>query len=97
MSKRKVISFSLIMISLIFSLLLKHSNIHTQKTLVFHTKECPFVTSSLPINNYAHPCNNKYSANQSWWSWLSGDSRSINFHYLDLVELLNSSSYTVSK
>ncbi len=30
------------------------------------------------------------AANQSWFSWLSGKSRSSQFHYLDLLELLES-------
>ena len=30
------------------------------------------------------------AANQSWFSWLTGKSRSSQFHYLDLLELLES-------
>ena len=30
----------------------------------------------------------------SWFSWISGDSRSAQFHYLDLLELLTSSEDT---
>ena len=28
-------------------------------------------------------------AKQSWFAWLTGDSRSAQFHYLDLLELLS--------
>tara|TARA_B100000700_G_scaffold161964_1_gene179324 strand:+ start:8158 stop:8469 length:312 start_codon:yes stop_codon:yes gene_type:complete len=31
-------------------------------------------------------CN--HQAQQSWFAWLTGDSRSAQFHYLDLLELL---------
>ncbi|MBB1279962.1 hypothetical protein [Pseudoalteromonas sp. SR41-1] len=33
----------------------------------------------------------KAEEESSWFSWLTGDSRSAQFHYLDLLELLTSS------
>lgn len=42
-------------------------------------------TSYLPIGS----CQAR-AANQSWFSWLTGKSRSSQFHYLDLLELLES-------
>ena len=33
----------------------------------------------------------KIEEESSWFSWLTGDSRSAQFHYLDLLELLTSS------
>jgi len=33
----------------------------------------------------------KVEEESSWFSWLTGDSRSAQFHYLDLLELLTSS------
>ncbi|MEM5507902.1 hypothetical protein WNY98_03370 [Pseudoalteromonas sp. AS71] len=33
----------------------------------------------------------KVEEESSWFSWLAGDSRSAQFHYLDLLELLSSS------
>ena len=39
----------------------------------------------LPVGN----CQAR-AANQSWLSWLTGKSRSSQFHYLDLLELLES-------
>ena len=33
----------------------------------------------------------KVEEDSSWFSWLTGDSRSAQFHYLDLLELLTSS------
>ena len=51
---------------------------------------CP---SQLEANNLnslpAGSCQVK-AANQSWLSWLTGKSRSSQFHYLDLLELLES-------
>lgn len=32
-----------------------------------------------------------HETRSSWFSWLAGDSRSAQFHYLDLLELLSSS------
>lgn len=32
------------------------------------------------------------AANQSWMAWLTGNSRSSQFHYLDLLELLSRDS-----
>jgi len=31
------------------------------------------------------------ASNKSWFSWLTGNSRSAQFHYLDLLELLSDS------
>lgn len=41
-------------------------------------------------NNEQTPasCSKEASKNVSWGSWLVGDSRSTQFHYLDLLELL---------
>lgn len=36
-------------------------------------------------------CESK-AANQSWLAWLTGNSRSSQFHFLDLLELLESGS-----
>jgi hypothetical protein len=36
----------------------------------------------------------KVQEDSSWFSWLTGDSRSAQFHYLDLLELLTSSEKT---
>ena len=33
----------------------------------------------------------KVEQESSWMSWITGDSRSAQFHYLDLLELLTSS------
>ena len=46
-------------------------------------------TDTTVISNPAQ-CKNHKPASQSWLSWLRGKSRSTQFHFLDLVELLNS-------
>jgi hypothetical protein len=50
---------------------------------------CMAVASNLPRNHSAHPCKVHFQSNQSWLSWLSGNSRSAHFQFLDLVELLH--------
>lgn len=38
----------------------------------------------------SHTCSlPKKASNSSWLSWLSGNSRSTQFHFLDLLELMN--------
>ncbi|MFD2096658.1 hypothetical protein ACFSJ3_11740 [Corallincola platygyrae] len=48
---------------------------------------------SLPTSHPANRCSlqNKAS-NESWWAWLAGDSRSAEYHFIDLLELISSSS-----
>ncbi|MDP5213321.1 hypothetical protein ORJ66_09735 [Pseudoalteromonas tunicata] len=36
-------------------------------------------------------CRLNTDSNKSWFAWLKGDSRSAQFHYLDLLELLSES------
>lgn len=36
-------------------------------------------------------CRLNTDSNKSWFAWLKGDSRSAQFHYLDLLELLSDS------
>jgi hypothetical protein len=50
---------------------------------------CMVVESNLPISHHNHPCHATYMSNKSWWAWLSSDSKSAHFHFLDLVELLH--------
>lgn len=50
---------------------------------------CMAVESNLPISHSNHPCHATYMPNQSWWAWLSSDSKSAHFHFLDLIELLH--------
>ena len=52
-------------------------------------KSCMAVKSNLPMNHNNHPCNAVYMPNQSWWSWVSNDSKSVHLHFLDLVELMH--------
>lgn len=47
-------------------------------------------------NQYAYnraiaQCRLDNASNKSWFAWLKGDSRSAQFHYLDLLELLSHS------
>lgn len=38
--------------------------------------------------NHLNGCRKSVSTDVSWTAWLTGDSRSNQFHYLDLLELL---------
>ncbi|TAA46878.1 hypothetical protein [Corallincola spongiicola] len=51
--------------------------------------------ASLPVSHPANRCSlqNKAS-NESWWAWLAGDSRSAEYHFIDLLELLSRSNTT---
>lgn len=56
-------------------------------------KSCMAVESNLPMNHSSHPCSATYMSNQSWWSWVSNDSKSAHLHFLDLIELMHHSFY----
>jgi len=47
-------------------------------------------TQTVSANSTLSTCI-KIEEESSWFSWLTGDSRSAQFHYLDLLELLTSS------
>lgn len=52
-----------------------------------HKRKCNQQT----VNNESissKSCSQKVSTDVSWSAWLTGDSRSNQFHYLDLLELL---------
>ena len=63
-----------------------------QNTHLSALNACIKVDSKLPLNHVNHPCQQSVSSNQSWWSWLKGDSPSSYLHFLDLIELLHSQS-----
>lgn len=48
--------------------------------------------SSLPASHPANRCASGQQADVSWFTWFSGRSKSYQFHYLDLLELLSRSS-----
>ena len=49
---------------------------------------CSSKTDNRPIKTHKAECPKNPSTNVSWVAWLTGDSRSNQFHYLDLLELL---------
>ncbi|ATG76398.1 hypothetical protein P4S65_06375 [Pseudoalteromonas sp. B131b] len=51
---------------------------------------CHYQNLSVVSKNTAEVCI-KIEEDSSWVSWITGDSRSAQFHYLDLLELLTSS------
>ncbi len=46
----------------------------------------------LPMNHPVNRCAVQQHSDVSWSAWLSGRSKSYQFHYLDLLELLSRSS-----
>jgi len=52
---------------------------------------CDHITQTTLTKNTTNACL-KLEEDTSWFSWFSGNSRSAQFHYLDLLELLTSSS-----
>lgn len=50
---------------------------------------CTLKQSALNIGKMNHVCQQANMANNSWISWLSGDSKSTYLHFLDLVELVH--------
>lgn len=51
--------------------------------------DCQCSSGHLAINNSVQCM--KVEQDSTWMSWITGDSRSAQFHYLDLLELLTSS------
>lgn len=49
---------------------------------------CSLKTDNRQIKAHKVVCLKSPSTNVSWVAWLTGDSRSNQFHYLDLLELL---------
>ena len=56
---------------------------------------CSCSTNTVQVNsNFLEQC--KLEAHTSWYAWLTGESSSAQFHYLDLLELLLGSDETES-
>lgn len=51
--------------------------------------------SALPVSHPQNRCalGAKAASNESWLSWLGGNSRSAQFHFYDLLELLSRSRH----
>lgn len=51
---------------------------------------CPMlnVAHTHETNTTLNDCVTKWASNQSWFSWVSGKSRSAQFHFVDFVELM---------
>ncbi len=62
------------------------SNLSDAELLVSNDCQC---SSEHFVKNAAHCMNAEQES--SWMSWITGDSRSAQFHYLDLLELLTRS------
>lgn len=45
-----------------------------------------------PETSNDNPSHCAHAKNQSWFSWLKGQSRSTQFHFVDLLELINRAS-----
>jgi len=90
MSKRIMTKFSSFIFASILAITCAISvNSYYDNLKITQIDSCMAVESNLPMNHVNHPCNTVYMSNQSWWSWISGDSPSINLHFLDLVELIH--------
>ncbi|WP_024611841.1 hypothetical protein [Pseudoalteromonas sp. TB64] len=62
----------------------------TTKQELSSVNNCHNQEQASSVQNTAHACI-KIEDDSSWFSWITGDSRSAQFHYLDLLELLTSS------
>ena len=51
-------------------------------------RRCSVNADHIQSLNHAKGCRTSPSTDVSWTAWLTGDSRSNQFHYLDLLELL---------
>ncbi|MDV6327640.1 hypothetical protein Q5L94_06210 [Idiomarina sp. Sol25] len=57
------------------------------------TQRCQQLVTEKDQSNTSVEC--QLAADQvTWFSWLKGDSRSVQFHFFDLIELISSSSDT---
>ena len=55
------------------------------------TQKCQQLMTESEQNSNSTQC--QLAAEQvTWFNWLTGDSRSVQFHFFDLVELISSSS-----
>lgn len=59
-------------------------------TLSIANLGCPIlnVKHTHEQNTSINDCVTIWASNQSWFSWLSGKSRSAQFHFIDFVELV---------
>ncbi len=95
MSKRMMTKYKHLTLAIIFTL----TTMAALNTYIFDASalqtqllsSCMAEQSNLPMNHINHPCHATYMSNKSWWSFLSGDSPSAHFFYLDLVELIQRS------
>ena len=96
MSKRIMTKFNIFSLAIILTFGLNTLHTDNQSNLTHISKPCMAIVSKLPKNHSGHPCSNIYAPNQNLWSWLSGDSQSAHFHFLDLLELIqvNLSSFS---
>ena len=57
------------------------------------TQRCQQLVTEKDQSNTSVEC--QLAADQvTWFSWLKGDSRSVQFHFFDLIELISSSTDT---
>jgi len=74
--------------------------VFTASALLLHSKNSAF--SACVVSTNAESANPLAMAatcepQQSWFNWLQGNSRSTQFHFVDLLELLNRFDHTPSQ
>lgn len=81
-------SFWTLSIALVLAISL--NNYHTiQVKQAYNLEACTAIETSLPRNHNSHPCQTVYADSPNWLSWLSGESKTPQLHFLDLVELIH--------
>ncbi|WP_199610543.1 hypothetical protein [Flocculibacter collagenilyticus] len=88
--KKGILLTSLLTAPLLFLL-----SVNAKVEVAVHDCNCQAKTSfdaSLPISDPHNQCAIPKASNESWLSWLSGKSRSTQFHFLDLLELISRNS-----
>ena len=93
MSKRIMTTFNALTLTFVLMTGLSAINNEKQQHLAQLSQSCMAIASNLPMNHVGHPCSKIYSPNQNIWSWLSGDSQSVYFHFLDITELIQAKIY----
>jgi len=87
LSKVKHLSFAFTFTLVTLFTLNKYTDTLTSQAQLISS--CMAAESNLPMNHVNHPCYATNMPNQSWLSWLSGESKSTHLHFLDFAELIH--------
>lgn len=86
---RKFTSVSLVAGSIFAVVIIATQVLPAQQDALCSEQQFAHMDTSKPLSHPDNYCAAQQQADLSWTSWLSGRSKSNQFHYLDLLELLS--------